>query len=424
MRLAFVVLALLLTPTPAYAQFLPNDQSLVVFERYIAVRERRLEGYDTPGIPLSTFTLQPSVDINTTYNDNVLALEKDARGDALLRVSPAASLNSNWSDSLLSLNAHLDIDRYATLTTENSENLNASVYGWTDLARSTRLRTFGRYQTMRESRESQDVFVLTRQPVRYRESVVGLGLSQHFARALLLLEGDVSKTDFDDAVRREDGAPVDQDFRDSVLKRVSARAEFGHSPSLAYFVQGTYNQRDYRLRATDPLASARASRITELLVGTRFELPILARGEIGVGYTRGSYRGVQFNPVSGLAIRTNVTLFPTQLTNIILTAERQVTDTGIPASGGYASLVGGVQVDHEYLRQLILSASARYRRDSFNGVDRRDRRFELGASASYRLNPNMSARASYSRIDLSSSGANAYKSFVANRFLIGIGLRP
>jgi hypothetical protein len=148
------------------------------------------------------------------------------------------------------------------------------------------------------------------------------------------------------------------------------------------------------------------------------------RGEVGVGYTRGSYRGAQFNPVSGLALRTEVTFFPTQLTNVVATVERRVSDTGIPASGGYASLSGGVRVDHELLRQLLLGASVNFRRDTFNGVDRNDERFELAAIADYRVNRHLSGRLNFSRLDLTSNGANAYKSFVANRLLFGIGLRP
>lgn len=423
MRKAAIVLGLVGGAMPAAAQIMPDDQSMVVFQRYRSVRERQLTGYSTPGIPVAGFEVRPSIDADTLHNDNVLALEDDGPGDTLVRVTPSIAANSNWANSLLSLNAALAVERYNRLTTENTENLNASLYGWHNLARSTRIRAIGRFQTLRESRESQDVFVLTRRPIRFSNSTLGLALSHRLANAMLQVEGDVSRTNYDDAVLRDTGAAVDQDFRDSLLKRVRGRAEFGQSPALAYFVQGTYDTRDYRLSDTDPLARARGSDIIEVLAGTRFELPILARGEIGVGYTRGSYSGTQFNTFSGLAIRSEVTFFPTQLTNVVVTAERRVSDTGIPSSGGYASLGGGVRVDHELLRPLLLSASARYQRDSFNGVDRDDDRLELGASADYRVNANLSARFSVTRLDLESRGADAYKSFVADRFLVGIGLR-
>lgn len=407
----------------ATGQLLPEDQSLVTFGRYQSVRDRRLTGYATPGLPVGSFTVRPNADANIIYNDNVLALEDDPDDDAFVRVSPSVSAGSNWSNGLLSLNAAADIDRYASLGTENTINFNGSAYGTYDVGRRTRIRALGRYQTLRESRESQDVFVLTRRPVRYSTGVVGLGVTQRLASALVSLEGGLSRSNYDDARSRDTGAPVDEDFRDSTLKRLRGRVEFGQSPSLAYFAQATHDRRDYRLRGSDPLAGARGSRITELLAGARFELPILARGEIGVGYTRGNYRGVQFNTFSGLAIRSEVTFFPTQLTNVAVTAERRVTDTGLPGSGGYSSLVGGVRVDHELLRPLLLSAYVRGQRDRFNGVDRADRRIELGANAAYRLNDNWAARVSYDRIDLSSRGDDAYKSFKANRLLFGLGLR-
>lgn len=419
-----LTLVLLPAAMAAHAQTLPDDQSLVVFNRYVSVRERQLRGYATAGIPLSSFTLNPSLDANVQYNDNVLALEDHPRGDVLARLTPSVNANSNWSDSVLSLSATADVDRYAKLTTENSINTNLSAYGWHDLSRSTRFRTLVRFQSLRESREAQDVFVLTRRPIRFRTLELAVGARQRFANSQVQADAYVVKSDFDDAVRRSDGAAVDQDFRDSVLKRGRVRAEFAASPAFAWFAQGTYSKRDFRLRARDPLASARESETVELLAGARFELPVLARGEVGIGYTRGSYRAERFTPVSGLAVRTEVTFLPTQLTNVVVTAERTVNDTGLPTSSGYASLVGGVRVDHELLRQLLLSAGVRYQRDSFNGVDRDDNRVELSASAAYRLKPNVSARVSASRTDLSSNGGDAYRSFVANRFLFGVGVRP
>ncbi len=424
MRHLLVVAALLAGAAPAAAQLMPNDQSLVTFNRYIAVRERRVPGFDSPGIPLGSFTLQPTLDANVLYNDNVLATQDDRDGDVIARITPALTANSNWSDSLLSLSAIADIDRYGRLGTENTVNTNLSAYGWHDLSRATRFRSLVRFQSLRESRESQDVFVLTRRPIRFRTLELGVGARHRFANTQVSVDGGVVKSDFDDAVRRSDNILIDQDFRDSVLKRGRARVEFGQSPAVAYFVQGTYDRRTYRLRARDPLASARESEIVEALGGVRFELPILARGEVGVGYTRGSYRGVQFTPVSGLAIRTQVTFFPTQLTNVTVSAERRVSDTGVPSSGGFATLSGSIRVDHELLRQLVLGASAGFRRDSFNGADRDDERFELGASADYRLNRHLSARLNLSRLDLTSSGTGAFKSFVANRLLFGVGVRP
>jgi hypothetical protein len=197
--------------------------------------------------------------------------------------------------------------------------------------------------------------------------------------------------------------------------------EFAQSSALAYFVQATRDQVDYRNNA---LAGAtRNSTTLELLGGVRFELPIAARGEIGVGYVRANYADPDFRDFSGLAVNANMSLFPTQLTTVTLSAERSVRDSGISASRGYVATTAGIQVDHELLRSLILNASVRVERNSFNGIERRDRRTEFGAGADYRMNRNFTLRLRYDGLHLSSSGADRYKSFARNRFSLSLTAR-
>lgn len=404
----------------AQAQMLPPDESLIRFSRYVAVRDRVVPGYEARGIPVGSFTLSPSLGITGAYNDNVFTLPDHKVGDTYVRLTPAAQLQSNWSRRSLTLSAEGQIDRYARHTSENEEDVDLSAYGIQQLGDSTRVRLIGRFRDARESRESENAFALTRRPVRYQTTTGGIGVSQRFARALLSAEAGITRSNYFDA-RLTDGAPIDQDYRDSDLKRVRLRGEVLQSPSLAYFVQGTYDRTDYRLKST--AGQERNSNAYEILGGIRFELPILARGEIGVGYVHSDYRGARFRSFSGIAVNSKVLFFPTPLTTVTLTAQRSVEDAGIPDSSGYTLLSGGVQVDHELLRSLILSTNAQYERDSFNGIDRRDRRVGFGVSADYKLNRAFSLRLGYDRLDLSSSGVDRYKAFTRNRVLVTLGLR-
>lgn len=403
----------------AQAQMLPPDESLLRFGRYVAVRDRVIPGYEQAGIPLGSFTLRPSIDVSGEYNDNIFTLPADKVGDTFIRIAPSAQLQSNWSRRSLTLTADAQIDRYANHSSENEADVDLSAYGIQELGAGTRVRLIGRFHDARESRESENAFTLTERPVRYRTETGGIGLSQRFANVLISGEAGITHSNYFDA-RLTDGTPVDQDYRDNDLKRVRARAEILQSPALAYFAQATYDWTDYRLQSAAGLD--RNSRAYELLGGVRFELPVLMRGELGVGYVHADYQGVQFRSFSGLAINSKILFFPTQLTTVTVTAQRSVEDAGIPTSSGYVVLNGGVQIDHELLRSLILSAKAQVERDTFNGIDRRDRRIAFGASADYRLNRTMSLRLSYDRLDLSSSGADRYKAFTRNRVLLGLGL--
>lgn len=420
--------ALACVAAPATAQFLPPDQSIVQFTRYQSVRERVIPGYEVRGLPVGSFTLLPTVELSGQYNDNVFALQKaDAtplartgRDDGFGRLDGSALLTSDWSGRSLSLNASGSIDRYATLTSENKTSVNLSAYGTQDLGSRTRIRLYGRYLADRESRESQNVFVLTRRPIPFQTASGAVGITQQFNK--LQLQGEFGYANFHfDNGELPAGGVLDQRYRDADQYRGRGRVEFAQTNALAYFGQVTYDKVDYQQRTA--LNLDRNSTYLEALGGVRFELPVLARGEVGFGYLKADYRDQSLRSFSGLAIRSRVEFFPTQLMTVTLYGERSVNDAGLPNSSAYIALSGGGQVDYELLRQLILSANVRYENDSFNGLNREDNRYDLGASAEYRMNRHWSVRATYDYLDLSSTGRDRYKSFARNRFLVGLRYR-
>lgn len=405
----------------ATAQVLPPDESLVRFGRFTAVRERQTPGYEAAGVAVGNFTLSPSVNATAQYTDNIYAAKDDKVGDVFARIEPSATLQSNWSQRSLSVSANGRLDRYADHKSEDVSSIDLSAYGVQEFGDSTRLRVIGRYVNDRESREAQTAFALTERPVNFQTLSGAVGGSQRFAQFLVNGEAAYTRYDFRDA-RLRDGTPLDEDFRDQDTFRLRARAEIAQSPSLAYFVEASRVGTTYDARNPTSGAS-RGSTTYQVLGGSRFELPFGARGEIGLGYVNGTFKGAQYGNFSGLAVSSRVLLFPTDLTTVTIAARRSVNDAGTINSTGYISTTGSIQVDHELLRNVVLGASLQYERDTFNGVDRRDGRFGAAASVEYRLNRALSLRADYDFIDLSSRGSESFRSFSRNRASVGIRYR-
>ncbi len=105
------------------------------------------------------------------------------------------------------------------------------------------------------------------------------------------------------------------------------------------------------------------------------------------------------------------------------TASRSIEDSAIVGSGGYLTTNGGLQVDHEFLRNLIVSANASYGNDSYNGVDRTDRRYGAGLSATYLLTRRIGLNTGYTYFKQNSSGAQGGQDFRVNRFTVGLVLQ-
>lgn len=412
-----LILPMLAGGAAAQGQTLPPDESIIRFERDVVVGDRAVPGSSALGLRLGSFAVLPRVDVSGLYNDNILALERPRKDDFALRVAPAVLIQSNWSRHSLNLSAEGTFDRFAETSSENRNAYNVSGYGIAELGDDMRLRGLARIREDRESRESQNAFTLTNRPIRYRSTEGALGLTRTFTRLQLAAEGGYARYDFSDGTL-PNGAVLAQDYRDANIWRLQGRAEFAQSPSFAYFAQVNQSWTRY---SQDTLAGdSRNSRNLRALGGVRFELPVLARGEVGVGYVRSSYRDARFRRFSGLALSSRVLFFPSQLTTVIVDAQRQVNDAGLPNSSGYVQLRGGVQVNHELLRTLILRASAHFERDSFNGIDRRDKRFEGEASAEYALRNGWRIRLAYELLDLNSKGLDSYKSLTRNRATVGL----
>lgn len=413
----------------ASAQMLPPDRSLVPFSRYLAVRDRMIMGYDAPGIQVGGFTLRPALDVSGNYNDNAFADDRLRVADGYVAVTPAASLLSNFSTGSLSLDANGEIDRFFARTSENSESVNTSAYGTKDLGADTRVRAIIRYNQARESRESQNVFVLTDRPIRYEQETGAVGASHTFSHVLIAGSAGVTRSHFFDG--KLNGAAFDQQYRNNDLLELRLRTEVAQSQALSYFAEV---KRDATSYAADRIAGfARESKTYNVLGGVRFELPVLARGEIGVGYLNSTYQDARFRSFSGLAIDGRVMFFPSQLTTVTVSARRSVNDAGAPQasanvpgalqSASYIALTGGARIDHELLRTLVIGAGVDLERDTFNGLDRRDGRVMVNATADWRFTSRLWLRSRYDRADVSSSGLDRYKSFVRNRVTIGIGFR-
>jgi len=418
------------TSVAARAQMLPPDQTLVPFNRYVAVRDRTLTGYDTPGVRVGGFTLRPSLDVTANYNDNAFADDRLRVADGYLGLSPSATLQSNFSTGSVAVNANGEIDRFFTRTSENSETVNVSTYGTKDIGASTLVRGIARYEQSRESRESQNAFRLTERPIRYETETGAVGLSHTFTHILVSGSAGVTRSHFFNG--EFNGQTFDQQYRNNDQFELRLRTEVAQSQALSYFAQVTRDATSYQPDRVQGFS--RESKGYEVLGGVRFELPVLARGEIGVGYLNSSYRDAHFNTFSGLAVDGRLMLFPTQLMTYTITARRSVSNSGLQNSASYASLLGGVHIDYELLRTLILGAGVDLERDTFNGfngfnksnqrsVDRRDGRVTVDATADWRFTPHLWLRTRYDRADVSSDGIDRYKSFVRNRFTIGVGLR-
>ena len=410
-------MCLLAPATPALAQYLDPLPPRFPRDRNV---DKPVPGYESPGINLGPFTMTPTLATSALYADNIYAQETDEKSDIAVRVAPSIKLQSIWPVNKLTVNLVGQFDRFADLKTENADRFDADVNGLLELGSSTLIRSRLRWQRLQEPRSSQNAFVQTLEPIRYEMTSTAIGVSHDLNRVRVSGEAAAIKTNYFNG-RLQDGSVLDTRGRDSNTITLRGKIEYAQMPGLSYFVQGTYNHRDFSqsLAATPE----RDSTGYEVLAGVSFEPSALMRGDIGVGYLAQNFKDPFYHDYGSLGVRGRLEYYPTRLTTITLEADRRVEDSGTPLSGAFLATTLGLKAEHALRRTLILTASMEYQADRFNDVDRKDDRYALGLRAEYRANRWLAFDLSATHLNVASNGVDRYRDFSENRLLAGVSIR-
>jgi hypothetical protein len=408
-------------PTTSFGQALDSAQArttdLFARDRSVAVLDRPHPEYEALGTSIGTFSLFPRLQLDNENSDNVFAVETGPVSDWAFHARPSATVNSNWSRHQLNAYVRGDFIRNEKYHSENANNWSVGGTGRIDVLRDFNIALGTDYIKTIEPRTSSNTAVSARDPIRYDQAQAYLSTTRIVGRTKLTVRGDVQSYNYKDGFDLN-GNVIDQDARDRINSSLQGRVDYAVSPATALFVAVTGNKRNYD---TSTVATpTRDSNGYELLTGVNFELGAVVRGEVAVGYVSQSFDNAAYNEIHGFGSRTRLEWFPTELTTVTATASRAIEDAGVVGAGGYLSSDLGLNVDHELLRNLILSASVKYANDDYNGIDREDERTEFALGGNYLLNRNLGLTLRYYHTKQSSDGTSSGPSYTVNRVALSL----
>ena len=168
-----------------------------------------------------------------------------------------------------------------------------------------------------------------------------------------------------------------QEYRDRSQYRAELRGAYQLRSNLSWVITGYFNRDDF----DEPSAFTLPADTVGGLVGVHFDVSELVELELGAGYFERSYDELA-EPLDGISFRGSLLWHPTRLT----TVRAQVLRTDAPThiEGAYAKVRNDaiLRLTHEYSRNLVLHAGARFIADDFDTIDRVDTSWlaELGAT--------------------------------------------
>lgn len=371
---------------PAHAQsvtFNPDyGRSGQFLRRFdVAVADRPQPQFDAVPIRLDSFDLLATAAATVEPNDNIYAVENDRKADVITALSASADIASDWSRHGVRAFARGSVIRYLDNSSENVDIYGVGASGRFDVGpRGSTVQVGAQHDRNFVSRLATESTTVTIGQITVDDTRAFIGGT--FGERSLRLSGtfDVSRQRFS---RNSDFLPLDE-FRDRDLYHIRLKGEYALSPSLSGFVRVDANRRDFLASAVD--RPDRDSNGVEATVGSSFELAILVRGEVAVGYVQQRFASPVYRDYSGLAYHAQLEYFPTRLVTVTANADRDVRDSSRIGIGAFIANTYSIKADYELLRNLLLTPQVGVGRDSFQGLDLDYSRFSASMTARYTMN--------------------------------------
>jgi hypothetical protein len=347
----------------------------------LSVLERPRPEYDPIGYQFGPYTVVPSLELGETFDSNILGSQNFERSDFFTTVKPAISLQSDWPTDAVSFYAEGDVRQYARYSSENVGNMTARGSGRLDIERGQTLSLEAGYQIAHEDRYSPESEAATgfagggayaKYPTEYSLTTGRLNYVYSPSRLGFEVQASVDDFQYSNEPTLNGGLAINSD---------RSRAEFSLIPRVSYeltpgyqaFFEATGNRRQYDTTAdASPEHYKRSSSGYGFAGGTQINLGDFLSAEGYVGFQDQDYDDSRLGTNSGVYFGASVLWNITTLTSIRFQGSRTIQETILTNSSGFWDTQIKATVEHEILRNLLITAAAGYDVSQYKGIARED----------------------------------------------------
>lgn len=386
-------LAVVMLPAMAAAQGVPRGEAV----RGVTVADRARDDFDPLGVRLDGFRIDAAAELGLGYDDNLFGSQNNTEGDFFATLGADAAVRSDWTTHALGLTGRVEQRRYLDNGNQDWTNYAIGAFGRYDITPDTNVQLL--LNRVQEHLEVDSVDLQQgniSEPVPYTYNEVQLQGQTRFNRLGVLLLGNwrgYSYEDVDVGPAPAPGAPAPGEI--SRFDFDSASAALGFSYELAPGRNLTLITRYQDISYDNAVQRARDSQTWEVLGGFTYDFDGIWAFRGAVGYRQRDYEGAGIPNLSGPAFEGTVIYQPTQLTTLTAGASRTIEESIRNNAVAFTRTRAQVRVDHEYLRNVILSAELGGNRREYEQPDEQSTDGYALLQARWLINRNLALVGSY-----------------------------
>ena len=371
------------------------------------------------GLRTGAFLVLPSLEVTGGYDTNP-ARVPGGKASSLVTVSPELIARSDWTRHEVTATLRGSYTAYDRTPELDRPAFDGKVTGRLDVTRDTALIGEGTLIVGTDNPGSPNVQAgLTRFPI-YTTLGGTFGLTQRFNRVDVTVKGTAERTEYQES-KFTDGTTGSNADRDYNRYGGTLRTSYDLMPGLKPFVEVSADTRQHDAQF-DRFGLQRDSDGWTVKGGSTFAFSRKLTGEASIGWVNRKYKDASLQELNGFLFDASLIYSMSALTNVKLTAQTVAGETTVPGTSGVLTRNAGIEVEHSFRRWLIGAVKFNYGLDDYVGSARKDDRYSIGGTLTYKLNRWAQAKAEIRQEWLRSTIPGV--DYDATVFLLGMKLTP
>lgn len=304
---------------------------------------------ETPGVPLGSFVLRPSV--TQTINSEITKDGGTKKSRGFLETDMGATLTSDWSRHQLTITSEGAWQK--NISGEGEEQPSFKIDGdlRLDLSRDTVGHIIGGYNFYREDTDDPDAIANADQQSDVQEFTGGASIEHDFGILRGTAAVALSRSIYSDATL-SNGTTVSLSDRNQTTGTVRGRIGYELSPALIPFIEASVGKTNYDER-TDSSGYQRSGDSYGAKGGVQVDMGEKLKGEVAVGYATADFDDNRLKPIDTAILDASLLWSPIRGTNVNLNLQTSIQPSTSAGDSGYVSHQLTTTVDHQLRDYLV-----------------------------------------------------------------------